>query len=78
MFDWNPRLKNYGFWASLFALILIVVQQIAAKYGYAFDVQLYNDIVTLVLFVLSGLGIISNPTTTTTNWWSDDKPKDNN
>jgi phi LC3 family holin len=72
--DWKARLNNYGFLVSFFSLLLIVLQDIAAKYGIAFDSQLYNDIVTLFLAVVTGLGIVNNPETIS-KWFVDDEPE---
>ena len=63
----GPRLKNYGFWVSLFALISLLAQ--------AFGLEIasnYDEIVNTILTMLVMLGIVSNPTTTS-KWFSDDK-----
>lgn len=55
-----PRIKNYGFWTAIAALIPMAL--------YAFgDVNVipenYKEIVGLVLSLLVALGITNNPTT---------------
>ncbi len=47
------RLKNYGLWVSLFSLIGILLKDYIPSN--------YQEIVTIVLSVLVGLGVISNP-----------------
>ncbi|MCP8969732.1 hypothetical protein [Ectobacillus ponti] len=65
------RWRNYGMYASLAALLLVVLQAFDVKV----DVDLFNKIVALVLGVLAAAGIISNPTTQNT-WFGDDKKED--
>ena len=64
-----PRLKNYGFWVSMFALIPLL----AEAFGFELAPN-YDEIITVVLSMLVMLGIVSNPTTSA-KWFNDDKPK---
>ncbi|MGG5461572.1 holin [Clostridium sp. B9] len=67
MYDWS-RLKNYGLWMSVFALIPLILE--------GFDLSLlpknYNELVTAILSILVMAGILNNPTTQSKGF-SDDK-----
>lgn len=58
--SFKGRTKNYGFWASLFALVPLFLQ----TFG---DASLlpsnYEDIVNLLLSLIVAMGIANNPTT---------------
>lgn len=66
MYDWS-RLKNYGLWMSIFALIPLILESchINILPGN------YNEIVTAVLSILVMAGILSNPTTKTRGFGDD-------
>ncbi|MGL4338714.1 MAG: hypothetical protein ACRCST_17640 [Turicibacter sp.] len=54
----KPRVTNYGFWVSIFALIPLILK--------AFGVTIipdYENIVHTILGLLVVMGIVSNPTT---------------
>lgn len=63
--NWKIRLQNKVFLASLFSLLLLLANQVAAIFGA--DISIYNEQVTAlsstVLAILSLIGIISDPTT---------------
>ena len=65
--NWRVRLKNKTFWLSLIPAVLLLVQVIAAVFGYTLDVgELGNKLLAVVnaLFaVLSILGVVTDPTT---------------
>ena len=67
--NWKVRLKNKTFLVSLFALVLILVQQVASVFG--IDTTIYNEQATelfnTVLAILVLLGVIVDPTTKGTN-----------
>lgn len=67
MINWKVRAKNKNFWIAIIPAILILVQMIAAVFG--FDVN-FNDlsgkllaVVDAVFTVLAILGIVTDPTT---------------
>lgn len=64
----NRRVRNYGFWLSLFSLIPLVIQAC----GYEL-IPNYDLIVNIVLMILVALGITNNPTSETK--WYGDYPK---
>ena len=65
--NWRVRLKNKTFWLSLIPAVLLLVQVIAAAFGYTLDLgELGNRLLAVVnaLFaVLSILGVVTDPTT---------------
>ena len=65
--NWKVRLRNKTFWLSLIPAVLLLVQVIAAVFGYTLDLgDLGNKLLAVVnaLFaVLSILGVVTDPTT---------------
>lgn len=63
--DWKTRVKSKSFWVSLVAAILLLVQSIAALFGYQWDAAALNQqltaFVNAVFSVLAVLGIVSDP-----------------
>lgn len=68
MINWKVRVKNKLFWLSIVPSLLLLVQAIAAPFGYNFDFNVLNqqlaDIINAAFVVLSILGIVVDPTTT--------------
>ncbi|MCJ0572904.1 phage holin [Enterococcus cecorum] len=81
--NWKVRVKNKMFWLSIVPALLILVQTIAAPFGYKFDFGVLNqqlaNIINAVFVVLSILGIVVDPTThgvnDSTNALNYDQPK---
>ena len=67
MINWKVRFANKTFWLSLVPAVLLLVQVIAAVFGYTLDLgELGNRLVAVVnaLFaVLAILGVVTDPTT---------------
>lgn len=65
--NWTVRIKNKNFWIALIPAVLLLVQVVAAVFGFAIDLgELGNKLLAVVnaLFaVLSILGIVVDPTT---------------
>lgn len=63
--NWKVRLKHKPFLVSLFALMLLLVQQIAAIFG--IDTTIYNaqatELFNTVLAILVLIGVVVDPTT---------------
>ncbi|SPT95541.1 Holin [Lysinibacillus capsici] len=63
--NWKVRLKHGPFLVGGFSLLLLLIQQIAALFG--FDTTIYNeqvtDIFNTVLALLVLFGVVSDPTT---------------
>ena len=67
MINWKVRIKNKMFWMTLIPAVLLLVQVVAAVFGYTLDLgELGNKLLAVVnaLFgVLALLGIVTDPTT---------------
>lgn len=65
--NWTVRIKNKTFWVALIPAMLLLVQVIAAVFGYTLDLGgLGNkllDVVNALFAVLGILGIVTDPTT---------------
>lgn len=65
--NWTVRIKNKTFWVALIPAMLLLVQVIAAVFGYTLDLGgLGNkllDVVNALFAVLAILGIVTDPTT---------------
>lgn len=65
--NWMVRIKNKNFWLSLIPAVLLLIQVVAAVFGFTIDLgDLGNKLVAVVnaLFaVLAILGIVTDPTT---------------
>lgn len=63
--NWKVRFKHKPFLVALFALVMLLVQQVASFFGV--DTTIYNEQVTdlfnTVLAILVLLGVVSDPTT---------------
>ena len=67
MINWKVRIKNKVFWISIIPAILLLVQAVAAVFGYSLDfTDLTEKLVAVVeaaFVVLAILGIVADPTT---------------
>lgn len=65
--NWIVRIKNKAFWVALIPALLLLVQAIAAVFGFAIDLgDLGGKLLTVInaLFaVLAILGVVVDPTT---------------
>lgn len=65
--NWRVRLANKAFWLSLIPALLLLVQVVAAVFGYTLDLgDLGNKllaVVNAVFAVLAILGVVNDPTT---------------
>lgn len=65
--NWTVRLKNKTFWLSLVPAVLLLIQVVAAPFGYEWDFGVLNEqlaaIVNAAFAVLAILGIVTDPTT---------------
>ena len=68
MINWKVRIKNKMFWVALIPAVLLLVQVVAAVFGFTLDLgELGNQLLAVVnaLFgVLAVLGVVTDPTTT--------------
>ena len=65
--NWMVRIKNKAFWVAIIPAILILIQVIAAVFGFAIDLGgLGNkllDVVNAAFSVMVILGVVTDPTT---------------
>lgn len=65
--NWTVRVKNKAFWVALIPAVLLLVQVVAAVFGFTIDFgDLGNKLLAVVnaLFaVLAILGVVTDPTT---------------
>ena len=65
--NWIARLKNKSFWLSFIPAVLLLIQAVAAVFGFTLDFgELGNQLLSVVntLFaVLALLGVVTDPTT---------------
>lgn len=65
--NWIVRIKNKNFWISLIPAVLLLVQVVAAVFGFTLDLGELGDkllaVVNALFAVLTILGIVTDPTT---------------
>ena len=71
MINWKVRIKNKTFWMTVIPAIALVVQAVAAVFGYTWDfstlVGKLLTVVDAVFALLVILGIVVDPTTVGVN-----------
>lgn len=67
MINWTVRFKNKTFWLALIPAVLLLIQTVAAVFGYTLDLGQMGDrllaVVNAVFGVLVILGVVTDPTT---------------
>lgn len=67
MIDWKTRIKNKTFWVTLIPAILLLIQTVAATFGFTIDIAGIQEnllaVVNALFVVLVILGIVTDPTT---------------
>ena len=65
--NWKVRLKNKAWWLAAVPSVLLLVQAVAAPFGYQWDFVVLNQqiaaIINAAFGVLAMLGITADPTT---------------
>ena len=65
--NWTVRIKNKNFWLALIPAVLLLVQTVAAVFGYTLDLGEIGNrliaVVNAVFGVLVVLGVVVDPTT---------------
>lgn len=65
--NWKVRIRNKSFWLALIPALLLLVQVVAAPFGYKWDFGVLNQqlaaIINAVFALLSILGVVNDPTT---------------
>lgn len=67
MINWKVRLKNKAFWLAFIPAALLLVQTVAALFGFALNLGDMGDkllaVVNALFALLSILGVVVDPTT---------------
>ena len=67
MINWVVRIKNKSFWMAIIPAVLLLVQTVAAVFGYSLDFgELGNRLIAVVnavFGVLVILGVVNDPPT---------------
>lgn len=67
MINWKVRVKNKNFWLALIPAVLLLIQSLAAPFGYQWDFAAANQqltaIINAIFGVLAILGVVTDPTT---------------
>ena len=67
MINWKVRIKNDKFWIALIPAVLLLIQAVAAVFGFNLDLsELGNrllDVVNALFAVLAIMGVVVDPTT---------------
>lgn len=65
--NWEVRIKNKAFWVAFIPAVLLLVQVVAAVFGFTLNLgELGNrllDVVNAAFSMLAILGIVADPTT---------------
>lgn len=65
--NWTVRIKNKTFWLAVIPALLLLVQTVAAVFGYTLDLGDIGNkliaVVNAVFGVLVVLGVVNDPTT---------------
>ncbi len=67
MINWTVRIKNKNFWLAVIPAVLLLIQTVAAVFGYSLDLGEIGNrliaVVNAVFGVLVVLGVVVDPTT---------------
>lgn len=67
MINWKVRIKNKAFWITLIPAVILLVQLVAALFGFQIDLSDISGkllaIVDAVFGILIIIGIVQDPTT---------------
>lgn len=65
--NWLVRIKNKAFWVAIIPAILLLIQVVAAVFGFTLDLGDIGNkllaVVNAVFGVLAILGVVTDPTT---------------
>ena len=67
MINWRVRIRNKAFWVAIIPAVLVLIQVVAAVFGYTLDLgELGNKLIAVVnavFVILSIIGVVNDPTT---------------
>ena len=65
--NWKARFSNLNFWIAFIPALLLLVQVVAAVFGFTLDLselqQKLLDVVNAIFGILVILGVVNDPTT---------------
>ena len=68
MINWKVRFKNKNFWITIIPAIILLIQAMAALFGFTIDLSEIQAkilvVIDCVFVILTILGIVTDPTTT--------------
>ncbi|MFA6860314.1 MAG: phage holin [Clostridia bacterium] len=68
--NWKEKIKNYGFWTSLSAAVVLIAELVLSALGKPIvSASVFGEIVMAICSLLVVLGIVSNPKEG--KWWID-------
>ena len=84
MINWRVRLKNKAFWVAFVPALLLLVQVMAAVFGFSLNLDWLGErllaVVNAAFALLAILGVVTDPTTAgvsdSTQALTYDKPKE--
>lgn len=67
MINWKVRIKSKAFWLALIPAVLLLIQTVAAVFGYTLNFDALQghllEVINAVFVLLTILGIVVDPTT---------------
>ena len=67
MINWQVRSRNIQFWLSIIPAVILLIQAVAAVFGFKLDFGEISgkliEVVNAVFVVLAILGVVTDPTT---------------
>ena len=67
MINWQVRIRNKQFWLSIIPAVILLIQAVAAVFGFKLDFGEISgkliEVVNAVFVVLAILGVVTDPTT---------------
>ncbi|MDY3781356.1 MAG: phage holin [Candidatus Faecousia sp.] len=67
MINWKVRVRNINFWLTMIPAVLLLIQTVAALFGFTLNLGDIGDklvaVVNAVFGLLAILGIVNDPTT---------------
>lgn len=67
MINWKVRIRNLDFWLAFVPALLLVIQSVAALFGFKLDLSATGEgilgVINAVFGLLALLGIVNDPTT---------------
>ncbi|MEG1500202.1 MAG: phage holin [Clostridia bacterium] len=73
-FNLKDKIKNYGFWTSISAAVVMFLQMLGQLFGFGINEKIVSGIIMAICEILVVLGIVSNPTST--KGFMDEKKED--